>query len=141
MVNLNSRLRAQAETQYNKSVAPYLGQVTDVVGPYYEIARTNGLQLYYEHILPGYELVHPYVLQGYVAASDFTTNTVIPAALWGWDKTYVFVDSTVWPQLRVLYLENVEPQLIRIGERLGRYKTRGASKTILEEVLTRYGEP
>ena len=132
-----ARLAALAQTRYDESVAPHLGKVSDAVGPYYEIARTNGLQLYYEQILPGYEFVQPYAMQGYDTISDFTTLTVIPTAVWSWNKTYVFVDTTVWPQLRTVYVENVEPQLVRIGERLGRYKTTSQTKSILEEAQIR----
>lgn len=99
-----------------------MNQAGETIGPYYEIARTNALQAFYEYVLPSYEFVHPYAAHGYGVASDFTTNTALPTAYWAWNKTYVFLDTAVWPQLRVVYLENVEPQLVRIGERLGRYK-------------------
>lgn len=124
-------LKAQTavQTQYDQFVAPHLDQAADTLGPYYDVAKTNALQAYYEYLLPGYEFVQPYALQGYGVASDFTAGTVLPSAWWAWNKTYAFLDTAVWPQLRIVYLENVEPQLVRIGERLGRYKTRVKSKS------------
>jgi hypothetical protein len=122
------KLQDVARSHYDQSVAPYVSQAGELVGPYYEIARTNTLQLYYEHAQPGYKLAQPYIRQGYNVASEFAGNTALPAAYWAWDKTYTFLDTTVWPQLRVAYVENVEPQLVRIGERLGRYRNKVQSK-------------
>ena len=121
-------------TQYDQSIGPYISQTGQAVGPYYDIARTNALQVFYEYLLPSYEIVQPYAIQGYKSASDFTTGTALPTAYWAWNKTYVFLDTTVWPQVRAVYLENVEPQLVRIGERLGRYKTREKAKAFQEQI-------
>lgn len=121
--------QALAQSHYDQSVAPYLAQAGDAVGPYYDIARTNAFQVFHEFLLPGYVIVQPYAAQGYEIASDFTTGTALPTAWWAWNKTYTFLDTAVWPHLRAVYLENVEPQLIRIGERLGRYKTKVKSKS------------
>ncbi|KAJ6443774.1 quercetin 2,3-dioxygenase [Purpureocillium lavendulum] len=128
-----ARIQELAQARYDQSVAPHLTKAGEAVGPYYDIAKTNGLQLYYEYVLPSYEFVQPYAAQGYDAASDFTTDTALPAAYWAWNKTNVFLDTTVWPQLRVLYVDNVEPQLVRIGERLGRYKNQTKSRILPEK--------
>ncbi|KAF4456382.1 hypothetical protein F53441_1452 [Fusarium austroafricanum] len=118
------KYQALARAHYDQSVGPHVNQAAEKLGPYYEIARTNGLQVYYEYLQPGYEFVHPYAIRGYDAASDFTTNTALPTAYWTWNKTYVFIDNNVWPHVRSVYVKNVEPQLVRIGERLGRYKAK-----------------
>lgn len=130
------RLHAASQARYDRSIAPHLGRTGDAVGPYYEIARTNSFQLFYEYILPSYRFACPYAIQGYGAASDFAANKALPATRWAWNKTTLFLDTTVWPQLRALYVENVEPQLVRIGERLGRYKNKATTK-----VLSRQSSP
>lgn len=130
-------LQEQARTHYEQSVAPYVGKAGEAVGPYYTIARNNALQTYHEFLLPGYEVAAPYAVQGYDASREFTTATALPAMYWAWNKTYVFLDTAVWPQLRVAYVENVEPQLVRIGERLGRYKTAAKNKTGQEKLSMR----
>ncbi|KAK3681804.1 hypothetical protein B0T22DRAFT_301992 [Podospora appendiculata] len=112
-----------AKTQYDQSLAPHVDRVSTAIGPYYEIARTNALQTYHELFLPSYQFIRPYAQQGYQSASTFTTGTAVPSALWAWNKTYVFLDGTVWPHLRVIYVENVEPQLVKIGQRLGRHNS------------------
>ncbi|OTA52644.1 hypothetical protein K449DRAFT_402449 [Hypoxylon sp. EC38] len=117
-----SKYQALAKTQYDQTVAPHIESVSTVLSPYYNIARTNALQTYHEFLLPAYSFVQPYVVQGYDAAHSFTTDTAVPSAVWTWNKTCAFLDSTVWPHLRDVYVMKVEPQLVRIGERLGRYK-------------------
>ncbi|KAF9875352.1 hypothetical protein CkaCkLH20_07172 [Colletotrichum karsti] len=129
----------QVQDKYDQAVAPHVAKVSDVVGPYYDIARTNALQTYHDVVLPSYQFVQPYAAQGYDAASQFTTETAVPTAYWAWNKTFVFLDSTVWPQVRVLYVENVEPQLARIGQRLGRYKnkTKGSLENVSESATAK----
>lgn len=46
----------------------------------------------------------------------------------------VFLERNVFPKIKILYGENVEPQLIRIGERLGRYRDGKKVKAAVEEV-------
>ncbi|KAK1991650.1 hypothetical protein LX36DRAFT_337744 [Colletotrichum falcatum] len=122
----------QAQDTYDQSVAPHVAKASTTIGPYYDIARTSALQTYHDVILPSYHFLHPYAAQGYAVASHFTTETAVPSAYWAWNKTYSFLDATVWPQFRVLYVENVEPQLARIGQRLGRYKNK--TKASLDSV-------
>lgn len=131
-----TKYQTLAKSRYDQSVAPYVNQVGETINPYYEIARTNGLQVYYEYLTPSYEFVYPYAVQGYDAASHFTTTTALPTAYWTWNKTSSFLDHRVWPYVRVLYVQNVEPQLVRIGERLGRHKSQ--AKPIQETFSSRY---
>jgi hypothetical protein len=116
------KYQALAEEQYDRTIAPHVSKASNVVAPYYDIAKTNALQTYHELVLPSYLFIQPYALQGYNHASSFTTNTAVPSALWAWNKTYLFLDSTVWPHVRDVYALKVEPQLLRIVDRLGRYK-------------------
>ncbi|KAL6804957.1 hypothetical protein GGI42DRAFT_323253 [Trichoderma sp. SZMC 28013] len=127
-----AQLRALSQKQYEETIAPYLESAGEVFGPYYEIGHTNSLRLYYQVLLPSYELVQPYAHQGYNAASSFTTGTALPAAQWVWGKTNAFLNKAVWPQVRMVYVENVEPQLVRIGERLERYKNRAKTRVLPE---------
>lgn len=108
--------------KYDQNLAPHLDAAAAVTGPYFEIAKTNAYQTYYGHILPTYNAVHPYAAQGYGLASNFTVNTAVPYSKWAWTTGAVFIDRTVWPKVKILYGKNVEPQLVRIGERLGRYR-------------------
>jgi hypothetical protein len=131
------KVQALAQKQYDQTIAPHLAHAGTALGPYYEIAKVRGQELYYEYVLPGYQFMQPYAIEGYDVVSDFTTSRALPAAWWAWDTTYAFIDTAIWPHARVLYLENVEPQLLRIGERLGRYKNKVKSKTGPVGSLTR----
>ncbi|KAI1483852.1 hypothetical protein F4774DRAFT_107705 [Daldinia eschscholtzii] len=119
-----SEYQAVAKTQYDQALAPHVESLSAVISPYYDLARVNALQTYHEYILPAYVVVQPYAIHGYNTAYSFTTETAIPSTIWAWNKTYTFLDATVWPHLRDLYVMKVEPQLVRIGERLGRYNER-----------------
>ncbi|KAK4225158.1 hypothetical protein QBC38DRAFT_269871 [Podospora fimiseda] len=123
-----SKYQTLLRAKYDDTLSPHLAQVSTTVGPYYEIARTNTLQTYHELILPSYQFLEPYIQHGYEVTSTFTKERVVPSVVWAWDKTYIFLDGTIWPQIRVIYIENVEPQLVKIGKRLGRYSS--GKKTI-----------
>ncbi|CCC10463.1 hypothetical protein SMAC4_08016 [Sordaria macrospora] len=112
-----------AKTHYEQSVGPHVKQLSTAAGPYYEIARTNALQTYHGVVVPSYHYVEPYAHKGYKATSAFAASTVLPSTRWAWHKTSLFLDGTVMPHLRVIYSENVEPQLLKIGQRLGRHTT------------------
>lgn len=125
-----------AKAKYDQVLAPHVDQATSVVAPYYDIARTNALQTYHELILPSYVVAQPYMQQGYTTASKFTTETAVPSVVWAWNKTYVFLDGTVWPQLVYVYSENVEPQIRKISQRLGRHNASNTQKPA--ETVARY---
>lgn len=144
------KYQALARAKYDASLAPHVDRASAVAGPYYDIARTSALQTYHEVLRPTYDFVQPYALQGYAATSRFTVNTAVPSAVWAWNKTYIFLDTTVWPQVRVIYTDTVEPQLVRIGKRLGRYNHTGAhskpssepfSKTISSRAASSFTKP
>ncbi|EFY98952.2 transcription factor hoxa13 [Metarhizium robertsii ARSEF 23] len=118
------RLQTLTKGHYEKSIAPHLAKAEEAVGPYYNALRKHSLQAYNGYVLPAYEFARPYLLRGYNAAAEFTTTKALPATSWAWGKANAFLDTAVWPQLRVVYVENVEPQLVRIGERLARYKAK-----------------
>ncbi|KAI3328307.1 hypothetical protein F4824DRAFT_425707 [Ustulina deusta] len=126
------KYQALAKAQYDHTISPHVDKAAIAIAPYYDIARTNALQTYHEILVPTYTFVHPYARQSYDVAYDLAKNTVIPSTIWAWNKTYAFLDSAVWPHLRDVYVLKVEPQLVRIGERLGRYNEK-KSKPAVEE--------
>ena len=129
-----SKYQGIIKAKYNDSLAPHLDKAQSAVGPYYDIVKTNALQTYYEYILPTYISIQPYALQGYDLATDFAVNTAVPYSKWAWATAGVFLDQTVLPRLRILYGENVEPQLVRIGERLGRYRDGKKLQPTVDEI-------
>jgi hypothetical protein len=117
------RLQAETRERYQTTLGPHVERASEIISPYLDVAATSALQTYYEFIVPTYDLAKPYVVQTYDAACMFTTEIAIPSVSWTFNRTYMFLDDNVLPHIRAVYAENVEPQLIRIGERLGRYKS------------------
>jgi hypothetical protein len=129
-----SKVSNLAQVQYSKSLAPHVDRTVATVAPYYEIARDSAVQTYHGSILPTYGIVQPYMQHGYGVVNEFAVDTGIPYAKWAWTTGIIFLDRTVWPRVRILYGENVEPQLVRIGERLGRYRNGKKLQAAVEAV-------
>lgn len=124
----------KVEQQYAQTLAPHVNKATEAVGPYYGTVRDGALQTYHDTILPTYNLVKPHALTAYGLGSDFVVNTGIPYTKWAWASASVLIERKIWPRVRILYGENVEPQLIRIGERLGRYRDGKKLKAAIEDL-------
>lgn len=122
-----------AQDQYLKTVGPYANKAGSAISPYYNIARDNAIKIYHSSILPAYTTVQPHAISAYKVASNFALHTGYPYAKWIGTTAVVFVDRTIWPKIRILYGENVEPQLVRIGQRLGRYRDGKRLKAAIEE--------
>ena len=126
-------LQAVARARYDESLAPHVAQAEKALSPYYGAAKVQALYVFDDFVTPSYELVKPYAIQGYEVSYNAAVTTVVPAASWAWSQTNAFLDTAVWPQLRVVYVENVEPQLVRIGDRLGRYKSKAKFKVLRDK--------
>ncbi|KAK6606613.1 hypothetical protein H4I96_05075 [Botrytis cinerea] len=129
-----SKYQSLAKAKYDQTLAPHWNKVTATSGPYFDLAKANAVQTYHEHIVPTFNIVQPYALQGYGYANEFVVGTGIPYTKWAFASTGVFLDRKVWPKLRILYGENVEPQLVRIGERLGRYRDGKKLQAVVDSV-------
>ena len=126
--------QAQAKTQYNASLAPQVSKASAAAAPYYTAGRENLLEIYDMYLLPAYVTSRPYAEKTYATGRDIAVKHVLPYSQSAWASTVVFIDRTLWPKLRVLYGQNVEPQLVRIGERLGRYRDGKKLKAAVEEI-------
>lgn len=135
--NLKPKIEAaqvQARKQYDSNLAPQVSKVSALALPYYEAGRENIRQIYETHLLSAYTTCRPYVGKIYAFGHRIAVEIGLPYAQSGWESTVVFIDRTVWPKLRILYGENVEPQLLRIGERLGRYRDGRRLKAAVEDI-------
>jgi len=112
----------QVKAQYNQHLSQHVDKVTHVVAPYYNDIKASSEEIYHLTLLPAYERSLPYLRQGHAYGHHVLVHVVYPHVHTAKDATWAFFLRTVWPQLRVLYGDNVEPQLVRISERLGRYK-------------------
>jgi hypothetical protein len=116
------KAQTQAKGQYDVYLSPHVKQVSNAAAPYYEQTKDSLAEIYHLTVLPAYEVVLPYSHQAYVYGNHVLAHIVFPHVRSVKDAGWTFITRTLWPQLRVLYGDNVEPQLVRIQERLGRYK-------------------
>ena len=114
--------RQQAGKQYDAALAPHVKKVQDVVQPYYDTVKTSASDIWELEIQPVYKKTSPYAQKIYTQGQDFAVNTALPQAQYASNTAWSLWTRHVWPRIRVLYGENVEPQLHRITERLARYK-------------------
>ncbi|KAF2748111.1 hypothetical protein M011DRAFT_476735 [Sporormia fimetaria CBS 119925] len=108
--------------QYQTHLGPHVKKVSDVVMPIYEDAKDSMLEIYHLTLLPAYEAVLPYMQRAYVHGHYAVSHIVFPYVQSARQMIWAFTTRTVWPRVRVLYGDNVEPQLVRIRERLGRHR-------------------
>lgn len=128
------QLQNKAYAQYEHHLGPHVKKASDALGPYLEQTKASLVEIYHLSILPTYEALLPYGRQAYAQGHRATVRIIFPAVQSGRDATWKFVSRTLWPYVRVLYGDNVEPQLVRIRERLGRYKDQQKVESVLEAV-------
>jgi vacuolar-type H+-ATPase subunit H len=114
--------RQWATDQYDKTLAPHVEQFVKVTDPYITKAKGEVMDVYETTLVPTFERVLPYVQKAYAEGHHVISELVLPYVYSAHRSTLSFLNRRVWPQLVVLYGENVEPQLTKISERLGRYK-------------------
>lgn len=125
---------ADAGRRYDSMVAPHVRKAMDATSPYYDTARERMVQSYHSHLLPVYVASLPVAQRAYALGHSFVVDTGFKYVDSAWRTTSALVNRTVWPRIRILYGENVEPQLTRIGERLGRYRDRKKLEAVVSEV-------
>lgn len=125
--------QAQVKKQYDSNLAPQVNKASAAAAPYYTLSRDGISETYNTHVLPALEASRPYADKTYAFGRKLTVETFLPYTQSAWSSTVFFFDHTIWPKLRILYGDNVEPQLVRIGERLGRYRDARKLKAVMEE--------
>ncbi|KAL8661418.1 MAG: hypothetical protein Q9202_005600 [Teloschistes flavicans] len=126
-------LQAQSRGHYDTYLASHVDKAWAAGEFYYSTGRENVLHIHESHIRPAYAITRPYVDNTYSAAQDFALTTGMPYAKSAWISTVALFDRTIWPQIRIVYGKNIEPQLVRIGERLGRYRDGRKLKAAVRE--------
>ena len=125
--------QAQVKKQYDSNLAPQVNKASAAATPYYAYSRNTISELYNKYLLPALEASQPYAENAYAFGHKLAIEIGLPYVQSVWTSTVEFFDHTIWPQLRILYGNNVEPQLVRIGERLGRYRDGRKLKALIKE--------
>ncbi|TQS34913.1 hypothetical protein Golomagni_04684 [Golovinomyces magnicellulatus] len=110
------------EEEYIKTISSYVDFACTAVSPYCQEAEKYAQITYSEIIMPNYRVVKPRIIGFYKLVSDIVVKNLYPFAKWTFKTGKVFLTKTLAPKLVIIYGESVEPQLKKIGKRLGRYR-------------------
>ena len=127
-------IQSKANEQYSAVVEPPLHKVSAAAAPYFSASQENMAKVYNDRLMPAYSASKPYAEKAYSVVNGAVMETGYPYAQWAMGSTLDLLNTSVWPRLRILYGENVEPQLVRISERLGRYRDGQKLKSIVDDV-------
>jgi hypothetical protein len=111
-----------ASQQYEAALGPYVNKAYDSVNPHYQSLKTSASDIWELELQPVYRRTAPYTQKLFTQGRQFAVDTALPQAQYAGSAAWSFWVRQIWPKVRVLYGENVEPQLMRITERLGRYR-------------------
>lgn len=119
---------------YLTEIDPYVQQSVAVVSPYYQWANTVVLNVYQGHLVPFYARSRPFIGKAYSTGQGILTTHVLPGAQYTWSSAVYFANSSLWPHVTGLYSEQVEPQLVKIGQRLASYREGKRLRAVVEDV-------
>lgn len=103
-------------------IEPHIQRGKAVLLPYYGKANDALLKVYWDYAFPYYARSRPFIGKTYTSGQDVLATTVLPYAQGTWSSVIYFANSEVLPKISGLYSENVEPQLVKIGQRLASYR-------------------
>ncbi|KUM59987.1 hypothetical protein ACN42_g7147 [Penicillium freii] len=119
---------------YFAEIDPYVQQSIAVVSPYYQWTNTVVLNVYQGHLVPFYVRSRPFIGKAYSTGQGILTTHVLPGAQYTWSSAVYFANSSLWPHVTGLYSEQVEPQLVKIGQRLASYREGKRLRAVIEDV-------
>lgn len=128
--------RAQTEvtTVYDQSLGPHVASIYKTLRPHLETAHQIADSQYQSVLVPAYEMAQPYAMTAYEQSYKYTTEVGLPYSYWAADRAITFAQKTLWPPIRLLYGENIQPQLAKIQERLASYKDGKKLEAVVESV-------
>ncbi|EZG04652.1 hypothetical protein H106_05546 [Trichophyton rubrum CBS 735.88] len=115
-------LQAQVIEYYTTSISPHIKSAQSIVIPYFWVAAEYSVHINNNYVIPAYIRARPAIHRVCATIYDFVVTTLAPYIQEAWSAAVVFLNGTVRPHIRTLYSENVEPQLVKIGEKLASYR-------------------
>ncbi|KAJ6164105.1 hypothetical protein N7470_002777 [Penicillium chermesinum] len=119
---------------YMAQVDPHVQKGVNAVSPYYEKASAAAFAVYWNHLVPFYTRSQPFIGKTYTAGQEILTTHVMPGARYTWSSAVYFANSSLWPRITGLYSEQVEPQLVKIGQRLASYREGKRLRAVVEDL-------
>ncbi|RAL15118.1 uncharacterized protein BO97DRAFT_403745 [Aspergillus homomorphus CBS 101889] len=126
-------VKDQTNALYRSEIYPYVQRVEEAVLPSYRKASGAVRSACVDYILPFGAKYRPFIGKTYTSGQDILTTTVLPNVRSSWSTAIQFIKGTLWPKIAGLYWENVEPQLVKIGERLASYREGKGPRNVVDE--------
>ncbi|RAL02305.1 uncharacterized protein BO80DRAFT_378624 [Aspergillus ibericus CBS 121593] len=121
---------------YQSQIQPHVERVEASLSPSFQKVNGAVKSAYGDYLLPFGAKYRPFIGKTYTSGQEMLTTTVLPYAQNTWSTAIYFIHSSLWPRVTGLYWENVEPQLVKIGERLASYREEKRLRQAVEEVET-----
>ncbi|KAE8352971.1 hypothetical protein BDV28DRAFT_134129 [Aspergillus coremiiformis] len=134
VVPLLETTKDSARELYTVEVAPHVQRVAAVVSPYHQKANSAFQSACVDYIQPLLARTRPFIGKTYTSGQNILTTTVVPYTQNSWSSVVYFLNSWLWPKITGLYSENVEPQLVKIGQRLASYREEKQLRKVVDEV-------
>ncbi|RAK85066.1 transcription factor hoxa13 [Aspergillus costaricaensis CBS 115574] len=124
----------RANGLYQSQLYPHVQTVEAALSPSFQKANGAIKFAYGDYLLPFGAKYRPFIGKTYTTGQEILTTTVLPYAQNSWSAAIYFIHSTLWPRVTGVYSQNVEPQLVKIGERLASYREEKRLRQVAEEV-------
>ncbi|RMZ89887.1 hypothetical protein DV736_g2890, partial [Chaetothyriales sp. CBS 134916] len=125
--------QAQAAGLYHANVAPHVSKASEAAQPYYTAAREAADNVHKNHVLPAYLVSRPYLDNAANSSHHFVFHQASPLLSDGWTSALTYVDGTLWPFVKGLYVDNVLPQLVIINERIAKYQESRKLRAVIND--------
>jgi hypothetical protein len=120
--------------KYDENLSPHVERAVVASDPYVRQMREELLDLYESTLVPVYDRALPYMETCYQYGRYATLHVVSPYIWRIQSSTSKFITTRVWPRLVLIYGVNVEPQLMRIRERLARYTSAKKLQHVVDDM-------
>ncbi|KAJ5485498.1 hypothetical protein N7539_005486 [Penicillium diatomitis] len=127
-------VQSQAHQLYMAQIDPHIQGVASVVSPYYRQVDGLAKAVYWNQLVPLYTHSQPYIGKTYSTSQEILATHVMPGARYTWSSLVYFANSSLWPHVTGLYSEQVEPQLVKIGQRLASYREGKRLRAVMDEM-------
>ena len=126
--------QAKLRGRYDASIGPHIAKLSDTSLPYYTAGRDNLYSIYIDQIGPAYTRARPYASHAYSVTRTFVSETAFPQAHSAWASSLDLLNRVLWPKLRILYGESVEPQMVKIYEKVANYRDGKKMTAVIDEI-------
>ncbi|KAI9370571.1 hypothetical protein BJX61DRAFT_85899 [Aspergillus egyptiacus] len=133
--------KGKVDEWYGAQVAPHMERVKASVSPYYSKVYGVYWATLDGYIMPFCAKYQPFIGKTYTSGQEILTTTVLPYAQGTWSSAIYFVNNSLWPKISSLYSQNVEPQLVKIGQRLASYREGNRLRGVADEAEGSAGYP